>query len=191
MSIEISRRDFLKLVSTTASAAALAGKVAFWPAEALSRPVAEPTFLALNDYSYIIDPYFDFCPELPTFREYLSLEGLTDEQMKEALKDHEWRFEYRVADPDDWSVSEIEKWLDSTVELDDLSPRESMGYSEYAPGIELHDHLRWEVAEDLGLIYIEGDAPGRDFIGVRFDGEIDDLNAGLARYGMNLVVRES
>ncbi len=61
--------------------------------------------------------------------------------MKEALEDDEWRFEYLLADPDDWSVSEIEEWLDTTVELDDLSPRDAMEYTEYAPGIELHDFL--------------------------------------------------
>ncbi|MDD9921731.1 MAG: twin-arginine translocation signal domain-containing protein [Boseongicola sp.] len=190
MSTEINRRDFLKLVSATASAAALAGEVALWPTEAMSRPLAEPAVLALDESRYIIDPSFDFCPDLPTYRAWLSLENMTPTQIKSALKDEEWRFEHLVDDPDNWSVCEIDHWLDQTIELDDLSPRASMEYSQYAPGIRIHDHLGWEAADDLGLAYIEGEMPGHHFVGVRLDGDIDDLNAGLARHGLNLIVQE-
>jgi hypothetical protein len=120
MSTEINRRDFLKLISATASVAAVSGKVAFWPTEALSRPIAEPAVLALDDSCYIIDPYFDFCPDLPTFRELYSLEDLEPENIKEELKDEVWRFEELLFDPKNWSVNEIDTWLDTQVAMDDI-----------------------------------------------------------------------
>jgi len=190
MSTEINRRDFLKLIVATASAAAVSGKIALWPTEALSRPIAEPAVLALDDSRYIIDPYFDFCPDLPTFRELLSIEGLKPDQIKEALKDEEWRFEYLIADPENWSVSEIQGWLDTTIEMDDMSPWKAAQYTQYAPGVQLHGHLGWEAANEYELAFIEGEMPGHDFVGVRMDGDIDNLNAGLARHGLNLIVGE-
>jgi hypothetical protein len=57
-----------------------------------------------------------------------------------------------------------------------------------APGIELHNHLGWDAAEELGLAYIEGEMPGHDFLGVRLDGNINEFNAGLAQHGFNLIV---
>ncbi len=188
MSTKINRRDFLKLISATASVAAISGKIAIWPSGALSRPIAEPAVLALDDSRYIIDPYFDFCPDLPTFRELLSLEGLKPDQIKEALKDEEWRFEFLIADPENWSVSEIQGWLDTQVEMDDMSPWRSAQYTQYAPGVELYNHLGRDDADQLGLAYIEGEMPGHDFLGVRLDGDIDNLNTGLARHGFNLIV---
>ncbi len=190
MSTEISRRDFLKLISATASAAAVSGAITFWPTEALSRPIAEPAVLALDDSRYIIDPHFDFCPDFPTFREFLTLENLTAGQMKEALKDEEGRFEHLLVDPENWSISEIEEWLDTTIEMDDLSPSAAMGYTQYGPGIQLHNNLGWDAAEELGLAYIEGEMPGHDFLGIRLDSNINDFNGGLARHGFNLIVLE-
>ncbi|HIM25354.1 MAG TPA: twin-arginine translocation signal domain-containing protein [Rhodospirillales bacterium] len=40
MSIKLSRRDFLKIVFATASAAAVSGASTLWPSNALSRPVS-------------------------------------------------------------------------------------------------------------------------------------------------------
>ena len=53
MSIELSRRDFLKIVFATASAAAVSGAATLWPSNALSRPVFEPVYLSVQD-RYIV-----------------------------------------------------------------------------------------------------------------------------------------
>ena len=188
MSTEINRRDFLKLIFATASAAAVSGKIALWPTEALSRPIAEPAVLALDDSSYIVDPHFDFCPDLPTFRELYSLEDLKSEQIKEELKDEVWRFEEMLSDPKNWSVTEIDTWLDTQVEMYDMSPWKAAKFTQYAPGIELHNHLGWDAAKELGMAYIEGEMPGHDFVGVRLDSDINEFNAGLAQHGFNLIV---
>jgi len=188
MSIEVNRRDFLKLVSATASAAAISGKVAFWPKEARSRPVANPACLSLCDSNYIIDPYFYFCPDLPTFRELFTLNDLTHDQIIETLNDEFWRFEYLLSDPENWSISEIEPWLDTQVEMDDMSPWKAMLYTQYGPGIELYEHLGWEAARELDLLLIEGEVPGADFVGVKFLGDTDVLNRQLQELGVNLVI---
>ena len=62
MSLEINRRDFLKVIFTTTSAAAVSGVLPHWPAEALSRPIMEPVEFADDGYGYLIDPdmkYYD------------------------------------------------------------------------------------------------------------------------------------
>ena len=107
-SFEIDRRDFIKFVFGTASAVAVSGGSSIWPTEALTRPLAEPAKLALDDYNYLIDPYFDFNPQLPTYREFLSLENLSNSELKDALKGDTWRFEHHLKDPDNWSVHEIQ-----------------------------------------------------------------------------------
>jgi len=48
MSIELNRRDFLKLISTTATAAAISGKIALWPLEAVTRSIADPTSMSIK-----------------------------------------------------------------------------------------------------------------------------------------------
>ena len=188
---EIDRRDFLKLISATASVAAISSNVLLWPTEAIARPVAEPVSLALDDSCYIIDPYFDYCPDLPTYRQWLSLENMSPDKIKVALEEEVWRFEYLLSDPENWSVSEVQGWLDDAGDMDDMSPREGMMYTQYAPGIQLHDHLGWEAAGELDLSYIESEMPGHDFVAVRMDGRIDELNAGLAQLGLNLIVTEA
>jgi hypothetical protein len=190
MSIEFNRRDFLKLVSATASAAAISGKMALWPSEAMARPIADPGYLSLDDSCYIIDPFFDFCPDLPTFRELFALEGITQEQIEEILNEEFWRFEHLLSDPDNWSVSEIEPWLDTKVEMHDMSPWKAMGYTQYGPGIRLYEHLGWNVSDDLGLSYVEGEMPGHDFVGVKVIGDLNDLNDGLAIHGLNLIISQ-
>jgi hypothetical protein len=188
MSIELNRRDFLRVIFKTAPIVAIGGKLILWPEEAQSRPVAEPAHLLRDDSSYLVDPYFDFCPDLPTFRELYSLENMGHEQVMEALVDEEWRFQHLVKDPDNWSVSEIDGWLDSQVEMDDMSPWKAMSYTQYGPGIRLHDQLGWKTSREIGLSYIEGEMPGHDFVGVRFDGDTDNLNRDLERLGMNLLI---
>ena len=191
-SFEIDRRDFVKFVFGTASAVAVSGGSSIWPTEALTRPIAEPAKLALDDYNYLVDPYFDYNPQLPTYREFLSLENLSNSELKDALKDDTWRFEHHLKDPDNWSVHEIQGWLEESIDFDDMSPWNAAQYTEYGNGIRLHDALPYEDVRDLNLTLVEGDVPGSNFCGVRYDGDFeedfDNLNRGLAGRGINLII---
>jgi len=76
--MNISRRDFLKIVFSTVPAAVVAANpiVALaWPEEEKQRPVAEPYVLEL-EYGYIVDPEFDY-GDLP---EDLDFDSLGDYQ---------------------------------------------------------------------------------------------------------------
>ena len=191
-SFEIDRRDFIKFVFGTASAVAITGGSSIWPTEALTRPIAEPAKLALDDYNYLVDPYFDYNPQLPTYREFLSLENLSNSELKDALKDDTWRFDHHLKDPDNWSVHEIQGWLEESIDFDDMSPWNAAQYTEYGNGIRLYDALPNEDVRDLNLTLIEGEVPGSNFCGVRYDGDFeedfDNLNRGLAGRGINLII---
>ena len=192
-SFEIDRRDFIKFVFGTASAVAVSGGSSIWPTEALTRPIAEPAKLALDDYNYLVDPYFDYNPQLPTYREFLSLENLSNSELKDALKDDTWRFEHHLKDPDNWSVHEIQGWLEESIDFDDMSPWNAAQYTEYGNGIRLYDALPNEDVRDLNLTLMEGEVPGSNFCGVRYDGDFeedfDNLNRGLAGRGINLIIQ--
>ena len=187
-SLEIDRRDFLKFIYGTASAGAISGALPFWPEDAMDRPIAEPIKLVVDRYKYLVDPHFDYSSNLPTYREFLSLEGLSREALRVALEKEHWRFEWFLEDPFNWSVDEIEEWLDSDIRFDDLSPSAAADYTEYADGVRLYGSLPREEAMELSLYLVEGDCPGNDFCGVYFDGDLVELNAGLASHGINVIV---
>ena len=194
MSLEISRRDFLKVIFTTTSAAAVSGVLPHWPAAELNRPVREPVVFADDGDGdgYLIDSsmeYYDF--SLPTFREHLDLEGLGPKQLKTRLKQEEWRFEHLISDSGNWNIDEVQEWLDSDVEVDDLSIREGMTYSPYGPPIEFYDHMPYADSEKIGLALIEGDHPGSSFAGVQLLNTPEDANRELQKLGINVIVRET
>ena len=192
MSIEISRRDFLKVIFTTTSAAAVSGVLPHWPAAELNRPVREPVVFADDGDGYLIDSsmeYYDF--GLPTFREHLDLEGLGPKQLKTRLKQEEWRFEHLISDSGNWNIDEVQEWLDSDVEVDDLSIREGMTYSPYGPPIEFYDQLPYADSEKIGLALIEGDHPGSSFAGIQLLNTPDDANRELQKLGINVIVEEA
>ena len=192
-SFEIDRRDFIPFGGGTAAPGAVAGGSSISPTEALTRPIAEPAKLALDDYNYLVDPYFDYNPQLPTYREFLSLENLTNSELKDALKDDTWRFEQHLKDPDNWSIHEIQGWLEESIGFDDMSPWNAAQYTEYGNGIRLYDALPYEDVRDLNLTLMEGEVPGSNFCGVRYDGDFeedfDNLNRGLAGRGINLIIQ--
>lgn len=188
MSTDITRRDFLGLVFATATANAVSGGLPLWPSNALARPIAKPAELFIDGEGYIIDAYFDFLPDLPTFREHLEVVGLDREAAKEVLEREVDRFEHIVSDPENWSMEEIEDWLDSRLELDDLGPYNAMKYTQYRPGLELYERLDQSVIDELGLELVDCPSMCSDFVGLRYLGDIDELNAGLARHGLNLIV---
>ena len=192
MSLEINRRDFLKVIFTTTSAAAVSGVLPHWPVEALSRPIMEPVEFADDGYGYLIDPSMDYYDStLPTFRELLGLEELGPEQLKERLKEEEWRFEHLVSNPDEWNIKEIQDWLDSDVEFDDMGLRQGMSYTPYGPPIEFYEGTPYADAEKIGLCLIEGDTPGSSFAGVQLLSRPEDANRELQKLGINMIVREA
>ena len=188
LSPEINRRDFIKFVFGTASAAAVAGSLPLWPKDAMSRPVAEPVKLLIDEYNYLVDPYFDFNPSLPTYREFLSLNNVSESELRKALEAEHWRFEYLLDDPDNWSVDEVQEWLDSDIQFEDMSPWNAAQYTEYADGIRLYESLPFNEALELDLSLVEGDIPGSDFCGVYFGGDVEGLNKALQSRGINVVV---
>lgn len=103
MSTEITRRDFLELVFTTASVSAVSGGIPIWPSNALARPVAEPARLSIDSCGYIIDGTFKYCADLPTYREHLGINGLSAEEARKVLESEVDRFEGIVADSENWS----------------------------------------------------------------------------------------
>ena len=192
MSLEISRRDFLKIIFTTTSAAAVSGVLPHWPAAALNRPVREPVVFADDGYGYLIDSsmeYYDF--GLPTFREHLGLKGLGPKQLKTRLKQEESRFEHLISASGRWNIDEVQEWLDSDVEFDDLSLREGMTYTPYGPPIEFYDQLPYADSEKIGLALIEGDHPGSSFAGIQLLNTPDDANRELQKLGINVIIEEA
>jgi len=88
MSIEINRREFLKIVFASTTVVAVSGASALWPQEALSRPISDPAYLEIDDSGYIVDPGFDYCDlNLPTNREHHSLVGLGEDEIKDELSE--------------------------------------------------------------------------------------------------------
>ena len=188
MSIELTRRDFIKTVFATASLAAVSSATTLWPANSLSRPIAEPIYLTIED-GYIVDAGFDYCDlELPTFREHHSLVGLGPAQLKSELEKLFDDMEHLVEDPENWSIDEVKEWLDSPVELDNLGLWEAMKHTHYGPGIEIYEKLTREQVDELGIELVDGDHPGSNFMGVAFHGDINELNKVLDRLAMNLII---
>ena len=92
MSLEISRRDFLQVIFKTTSAAAISGLLPYWPKDALNRPLADPVELGLDVDNYLIDINFDCCyQDIPTFREWLCLNGLNPKEQKQRLEVDKYR----------------------------------------------------------------------------------------------------
>jgi hypothetical protein len=186
---KVSRRDFLKVVFATTTAAVVSGSAPLWPSNAVARPVSEPFSLGLDEYNYLIDPDFSSGDIiLPTHRERLSLEGLKPKALKKALNAQIWEIGDLISDPDKWSIDEVEWWLDSEVDHEDLGAWQSARLSPYGAGLEIYNRLDREDAFDLGLELVEGDTPGGGFVGVAYFGDVDELNSGFQKLGLNLVV---
>jgi len=186
---EITRRDFLKVVFTTATAAAVSGTAPLWPVDAIARLVSKPFDLALDEYNYLVDPSFDYGDiKLPTRREVLSLERLDPKALKKALEGQIGEIEHLVDDTQNWTLDEVEWWLDSEIEYEELGAWQAADYSPHRAGLSIYNSLSREDAQGLGLELVEGDHPGSSFVGVAYYGNVDELNRQLQRLGMNLVV---
>ncbi len=192
MSIELNRREFLKIVFASTSVVAVSGASTLWPSDQLTRPVEEPVYLEVDEAGYIIDPRFDYCDLCPpTHREYHSLVGLGKKDLRAALTNEPGLIENLVVDPDNWSLEEIDGWLDEYVDLSEMGTWEGMKYTHYGPAIEIYQQMDHRIAGEIGLELVDGDHPGSDFVGIAFHGNIADLNSELERLGMNLIVLSS
>ena len=77
------------------------------------------------------------------------------------------------------------------VDLEELSRLEAADICGYGTGVRLHQHLGGEHAAAVGLVLIDGEMPGSDFLGVRLDAGIEHANDELTKRGINLLVREA
>jgi hypothetical protein len=189
MSINLNRRDFLKVVFATTSAAAVAGAAPLWPKNAIARPISEPFKLAVDEFGYLVDPDFDYGHiELPTHREHLSLKGMNPKTLKKALDEQFGAIEHLVEDPNDWSLDEVEVWLDTEIEFEDLGPWQASSYGPYGSGMDIFHELSEKEAKRLGLFLFEDGTPGSSCFFVSFDGDIEELNSQFEALGMNVVV---
>ena len=189
MSININRRDFLKVVFATTSAAAVAGAAPLWPKNAIARPISEPFKLAVDEFGYLVDPDFDYGHiELPTHREHLSLKGMNPKTLKKALDEQFGAIEHLVEDPNDWSLDEVEVWLDTEIEFEDLGPWQASSYGPYGCGLDIFQKLSERETKRLGLFLVEDGTPGSSCFFVAFNGGVGELNGQFEALGLNVVV---
>ena len=200
----LNRRDFLKIAFGTVSAAALSGPLALvWPEEARSRPVAEPWLIDLEDGFLVDRAWVD--DDWPTYREHWDYDWLSiDAKIKQLLTyagyddDRQLFNEHLISKPrSGWhqrALARIELELggilDEPIDADLMTFDELLRHGPHVPGASVLDHLPAEEQERLGLKLVEGLSPGNDnFCGVRFRGDVGELNEALARHGINVVVR--
>jgi hypothetical protein len=189
MSIDLNRRDFIKMVSGTVSAAAVASPNSVWPKDAQQRPVAEPFTLLVDESGYLVDPEWDPCEMMMlTNGQHHEIPCGTVKEQEAALRDHAWLFEHIHEDPDELTLDDVKEWLDAGVEPENLGAYEAATLGPYGPGIEIFEWFGRKDAEEVGLSLIEGCHPGSDFMGVMFSGDLDGLNQRLQENELNLVV---
>ena len=184
----IDRREFITTAFSAASVAALSGTTIAWPDRAQARPVAEPIEVQWEG-DFLTDPNFDFkALQFPTQRERLGLEGLDAVDLKAELDVYFIEIEHLVADHDNWSIEEIEWWLDSEAGHEDLDRWQLAYYCQYGVGLDIYNRFSPEEAISLGLELVEGDQPCGDFVGVFFEGDVAELNRRLVQLGRSHIV---
>jgi hypothetical protein len=182
---KVTRRDFMKIVLFTVSAAILAKPKSLWPEDERDRPVEEPMVLERDGSWYLADPSIDES-YLPTWRVHLGYDSKDEAGKKEALR--ELAETIHGESVDDWTVDESD--LDDTIDPERVSMHALASCGVWGTALDLYDSLTSEENERLGLEYVEGDSPGSSFAAVAFSGDLADLNRDLEAMGMNLVVRE-
>lgn len=202
MTIDISRRDFLKIIFGTAAAAVIPA-IDLWPEDikALPKkalPVAVPYEFILDEYGYLVDPSYDWEVDWPTVREHLHYDYFTLEEKIEVFEDRhgiDGLLDYVDKPLSQWNEDDLavlesinRDWLDELQSNEILEGYEAATYTEYWPGVKVYETMDSITADDLGLVLVEGDHPGSSFCGVRFDGNLEDLNSALFRAGLNMVV---
>lgn len=201
MNTTVSRRDFLKIVFSTASAAVLTHPLSLlWPEEAIARPLEDPYVLERDDLGYLFDPDFDWDTEYPTVRDELEYDKLSlDEKLDVFEREIGLRWmmmDYANKPISEWNEDDLagveidyDGWLNNPRDPEYMSFHELAMRSCYWPGVEIYNHLGDEKASALGLAYIEGDHPGSSFCAVHSAGDLANLNKALTKSGLNMLVR--
>ena len=88
----------------------------------------------------------------------------------------------------------IQDWLDEPIDIEELPQLSGMSYTEYWPVTEIMGALNNKDANTLMLAFVEGEHSGSSFSGIKYMGDISDLetlNDAFAKKGMNLIVMAS
>jgi len=205
----LTRREFLKLVFGSVSAAALTGPLAlFWPAAEKARPQAEPLELFLDEDHHLVDgPRREDLEWVPIpRREHLGLDRMSLEERIEF-----WLYEWGEEDPflpvleerwdvDRWTEADHAAftafearraaWLDADIAFWEASEWELAMPTEYGPALRLYRELGDERAEAFGLYWGGVGGPGSSGPAIGFRGDVTALNAAFAAAGINVVVHE-
>jgi hypothetical protein len=205
----LTRREFLKLVFGSISAAALTGPLALlWPEDEKSRPVAEPLELYLDEEHHLVDgPRREDLEWVPiSRREHLELDRMSPHERVEF-----WVCDWGVEDPrlevlcerdaiGQWSAAdhaayaafEAERaaWLDEDIDFFEASEWELAMPTEYGAALRLYREMGEERAEALGLYWSGIGGPGGGGPAIGFRGDVAKLNAAFAAAGLNVVVHE-
>ena len=83
-------------------------------------------------------------------------------------------------DPDTWP---------SDLDPESASPYQALKYGPYAIGEQVLSVLSEAEQRRLGLCLVEGDCPGSSFCGVRFTGDVVELNKLLDQRDLHLLIR--
>jgi len=179
--MHMDRRDFIKIVFGTASMVLLQGAKPLLAEELAERPVGAPYVLELDCGGYIMDANFSYEKfYLPTRREYEGWDTLSRRERKDLIAERELEY---------FSSAEILEWLDTPMEAEEFGGYEFARMGPYKTGISLLENMSPEDADQLGLYLVDGEHPGSSFLGVRFIGDLDELNTWFTRNGWNLVIK--
>ena len=110
----------------------------------------------------------------------LGLNGLPEEEQVRLLA--EW---LGIDDPEELDSCGL--GLDDQVDAERVSPHWLAENSEWRAGLELVEQLDADARKRLGLVLIEGEHPGSDFVAVRCD-KPGVLQEALLREGINIAV---
>jgi hypothetical protein len=179
MTKPITRRDFLKIALTTVSTSVLANadQLQLLPTGVADWPVSPAYPLAIDESGYIYDPTFGY--QLPTYREMLQLEDLSEEEQEQQFA--QWRLE--TGYEDEWSGPDI----DDEIEPENFSPYQLAQVTEWRTGMDLYESLDQETIERLDLALVEGDSPGAHFTAVKANNPTG-LQEALLREGINIEI---
>jgi len=205
----LTRREFLKLVFGSVSAAALTGPLALlWPEAEKARPQAEPLDLYLDEDNHLVDgPRRENLEWVPIpRREHLGLDRMTLDERIEfwlydwggkdpylAVLEERWDVEqWSAADHAAYAAFEAERaaWLDADIEFIEASEWELAMPTEYGAALRLYRELGEERAESFGLYWSGIGGPGGGGPAIGFRGDVEKVNAAFAAAGLNVVVHE-
>lgn len=186
MKTPTTRRDFLKIAFGTVSGAVLNNSALanLLPELAKHREIQPAYQLEIDESGYLYDA--ERTIELPSYREMgrqvLEVDDLPDQELLERIA--QWCGVWEMEDFP-LEVTDLDDPVDPGFACNYGSPYWLAENTEWGAGIELYRQLEPGVAQDLGLVFVEGEHPGSTFIAVRCD-EPDGLQEGLLRHGINI-----